>query len=75
MDFRERVLEEAIMGGLLEQQTYHVNPQIPSCPACGARMHRKGNKKRYVRTRSGETEIERPYFYCQTCRKGLFPPG
>jgi hypothetical protein len=27
-----------------------------------------------MRTRSGETEIERPYFYCKTCRTGHFPP-
>lgn len=68
-------LEEAITGGLVEQQTSQINPQIPDCPLCGQRMHRKGNKTRYVRTRSGEMEIERPYFYCKTCRTGHFPPG
>jgi YgiT-type zinc finger domain-containing protein len=67
-------LEEEITSGLLEQQTGQLNPQIPECPECGGRMHRKGTKKRYLRSRSGETEIERPYFYCKTCRKGHFPP-
>jgi hypothetical protein len=50
-------IEEEITSRLLEQQTTQINPQIPECPVCGERMHRKGNKKRYMRTRSGETEI------------------
>jgi hypothetical protein len=31
------------------------------CPSCGARMAYKGQKKRYVRTRSGEVLLERAY--------------
>jgi hypothetical protein len=67
-------LEAELTGKVLEQQTIHTTPQIPECPECGRRMHRKGKKKRYLRTRSGETELERAYFYCQTCSTGLFPP-
>jgi hypothetical protein len=46
----------------------------PICEECGREMHYKGQKQRRVVSRSGEVEWERPYYYCQTCRRGLFPP-
>jgi uncharacterized protein (DUF2344 family) len=67
-------MEEEITSVLVEQQTTPVKSDIPTCRTCGGRMHRKGNKKRYLRSRSGDIEMERPYFYCKTCQKGLFPP-
>lgn len=67
-------IEEKITRVLVEQQTTQVKAEIPTCQTCGGRMHGKGNKRRYVRSRSGEIEIEGPYFYCKTCRTGLFPP-
>lgn len=46
----------------------------PCCPGCGQAMHYKGEKHRYLRTRSGDVEVERAYYYCLRCRQGLFPP-
>ena len=46
----------------------------PACEACGREMHYKGLKKRKVVSRSGEVAWERPYYYCEACRRGLFPP-
>ena len=39
----------------------------PVCEQCG-------QKKRPVVSRSGEGEGERPYYDCEQCRRGLFPP-
>jgi hypothetical protein len=47
----------------------------PRCPSCGQEMRYKGEKHRYLRTRSGDVELERAYYYCPQCRQGLFPPG
>jgi hypothetical protein len=47
----------------------------PRCGGCGREMLYKGQKKRYVRTRSGDVDMERGYYYCPSCRGGLFPPG
>jgi hypothetical protein len=47
----------------------------PHCPGCGQQMRYKGEKHRYLRTRSGDIDIERAYYYCPVCRAGLFPPG
>lgn len=47
----------------------------PSCPDCQQEMHYKGQKRKRVRTRSGEVDIKRPYYYCDHCRRGFFPPG
>ncbi len=46
------------------------------CPDCGARMVRKGKKKRTLLLREGqEVELEREYLVCLECGRGLFPPG
>jgi len=46
----------------------------PVCEECGQEMHYKGQKKRQVVSRSGEVTWERAYYYCERCRRGLFPP-
>jgi hypothetical protein len=45
------------------------------CPTCGCEMKRKGRKRTGVESRLGSIEIEREYYYCEQCKKGLFPPG
>lgn len=45
------------------------------CPKCGGMMHNKGRKKKHVRSRSGDIDLERPYYYCAKCQSGHFPPG
>jgi hypothetical protein len=44
------------------------------CPECGRKMRYKGRKKREVITETGEVSLERGYYYCPTCREGIFPP-
>ncbi len=65
---------EQVTAALVETQS---EPSIPGprCPKCGQEMRYKGRKHRYLRTRSGEVELERAYYYCPTCRQGHFPPG
>jgi len=71
---RSRIAQE-LTSGLLEQQTRSTAPELPTCPICGQRMQPKGKKQRYLRTRSGDVLLHRPYFYCADCRRGYFPPG
>jgi hypothetical protein len=47
----------------------------PRCERCGREMRYKGKKRREVVTSQGEIELERAYYYCETCRVGLFPTG
>lgn len=47
----------------------------PGCEGCGREMAYKGRKHRWVQTRSGAVEVERAYYYCRECRRGIFPPG
>lgn len=64
-DFRQRALEEIIA----TQQT-----TANTCPLCGDPLRNKGKRKKRVVTLRGESEIERPYYHCETCQKGFFPP-
>ena len=46
------------------------------CPECGAKLIRKGKKKRILLTREGrEIELVRDYGVCVACGQGIFPPG
>jgi YgiT-type zinc finger domain-containing protein len=46
------------------------------CPECGAKLIKKGRKKRTLLTRDGkEIELEREYGVCLACGQGIFPPG
>ncbi len=47
----------------------------PACRECGQTMRSKGRKARHVITETGEVRLERDYYYCAHCRRGLFPPG
>jgi hypothetical protein len=47
----------------------------PKCPECGKEMHYKGEKGDQVESRVGGLALERGYYYCSACKKGLFPPG
>lgn len=67
-------MAQELTQGLLEQQSSSRAPELPVCPTCGRRMHPKGKKQRYLRTRSGDVQVQRPYFYCANCRSGHFPP-
>jgi hypothetical protein len=38
-------------------------------------MHYKRMKEVRVEGRAGETSLLRAYYYCNRCRRGLFPSG
>ena len=46
----------------------------PLCPSCQREMHYKDVKANTVDSRVGTLRLERGYYYCPTCRTGLFPP-
>lgn len=71
-------LRRQVGAGITQALVDHQGKQVrvdEYCPTCGGRMRHKGRKRRRVITRSGEVAIERTYYYCETCRRGLFPPG
>ncbi len=46
------------------------------CPDCGAKILKKGKKKRILLTRDGQrVELDREYAVCPACGQGIFPPG
>lgn len=49
--------------------------ETPICPSCGGAMRYKGKKPTRVESRLGELAVERGYYYCAHCKRGLFPPG
>jgi len=66
--------EEALTAELLSESASEL-PAWPTCPQCGQKMKNKGKRRRRVVTETGEVELERHYYYCAACVRGLFPPG
>ena len=59
---------------LIDSQAAQRPSPGPRCASCQAEMHYKDVKANTVDSRVGTLPLERGYYYCQTCRTGLFPP-
>ena len=59
-----------------QNTSWEAGAESEQCPQCGAKLEKKGKKKRKLATRGGqEIEIEREYGVCPKCGQGIFPPG
>jgi|WetSurMetagenome_2_1015567.scaffolds.fasta_scaffold172047_1 hypothetical protein len=52
-----------------------IEPVVERCKLCGQEMRNKGRKRKVVKSRVGEIDLERGYYYCPECGAGIFPPG
>jgi uncharacterized protein with PIN domain len=68
----EQVMEK-VTQALVDEESQEQENNL--CPQCGEKMHRKGLKGRDLITETGEIRVERGYYYCKSCRTGIFPPG
>src|SRR5262249_52782958 len=50
----------------------HDRTQVP-CPRCHGVLKTREHVCRTVETMVGPVQLERPYFYCRTCREGMSP--
>lgn len=69
-DFREAVLKS-----LAEESSQRETRETVRCPECGQALHYKGKRGKAVVTEAGEIHLDRDYYYCPGCQRGLFPPG
>ncbi len=69
-----RRVGQALEVELLEEQG-QVGGAGSVCDGCGQEMGYKGDKTRYVVTRTGEQQLKRGYNYGPDSERGLFPSG
>jgi uncharacterized protein with PIN domain len=74
LKLRAAISEQAALMLIEAQPTTHPVPG-PPCPTCGHEMHYKDMKGEAVESRVGTLALKRSYYCCETCRRGLFPPG
>ena len=74
LKLRQR-LSERMAQAVIETQEANRPVPGPQCPHCGHEMHYKDKKSNTVESRVGQLPVRRGYYYCETCRTGLFPPG
>jgi len=70
-----REIQNRVLQRLVETKQAREESERPVCGRCQQPMSYKGTQRRRVVTEEGEIEVERAYYYCATCREGLFPPG
>lgn len=64
-----------LVESVIEVQAGRQSGPGPKCAGCGREMRYKGEKKRPgIKTSQGEIKVERAYYYCKKCKRGLFPP-
>jgi uncharacterized protein with PIN domain len=68
-------LSEQMAVTLIEAQPNTHPVPGPRCPTCQREMHYKDMKGETVESRVGTLPLKRSYYYCETCRRGFFPPG
>jgi hypothetical protein len=66
---------EAVLKSLAGESSQSERGEAERCPECGQAMHYKGKRGKDVVTEAGEIHVERDYYYCHHCRRGVFPPG
>lgn len=64
----ESITEELAVNESQKQET------DVACPECQQNMRYKGRKEKWMKTRTGDMRVERPYYYCEQCGRGHFPP-
>lgn len=78
-EIAERASQErkVLMGGLLSELVIDMSAVEfdPHCPECEGPLQNKGRKRREIVHREGQVQVERNYYYCPTCKRGVFPPG
>lgn len=72
---KRRVVLGEVLPLLLTQHGtgYALNGQ--ACPDCGRAMIYKGSPGVTVESCEASARLERAYYYCPACERGLFPPG
>jgi len=73
LKLRQRLSERMAQAAIEAQASVRPVPG-PQCPTCGREMHCKDQKPNTVESRVGVLPLTRGYYYCETCRTGLFPP-
>lgn len=51
----------------------YLHQEYATCPDCSKSLKARPSRSRTVETLIGEIRLERPYFYCPSCRKGFYP--
>jgi len=74
LELRKRFGEHIAQQVLLRQAARQPADRV-LCPGCGGEMVPKGEKDNQIETRFGDLKIARGYYYCPSCKQGLFPPG
>jgi len=74
LKLRQRLSEQMGLAVIESQEATRPAPS-PRCPTCQDEMHYKDMKDNTVESRIGQLALRRGYYYCETCRAGLFPPG
>ena len=74
LKWRQKVSEK-VTEELLHNQESVKPAEGQACPGCGQKMIYKAMQNKQVTSWVGDLRLKRAYYYCRSCKQGLFPPG
>lgn len=67
-------LTRSVAEGLVESRyAAEREREVTSCQGCGRPLRARETVERMVETMVGAIRLSRPYFYCVTCHRGIYP--
>jgi uncharacterized protein with PIN domain len=73
LELRKRFGEQMAQKMIMRQEKRQPAERV-KCPECGGETENKGMKDNQVETQIGSLKIDRDYYYCPKCKRGIFPP-
>ncbi|RLG29502.1 hypothetical protein DRN97_11780 [Methanosarcinales archaeon] len=70
---RQELMGEVATFFIKKLYSEELNRETAVCPRCGKEVKRAGEHERTVETMIGEIKLKRPYFWCESCKKGFYP--
>jgi len=67
-----------LLGGCLEKMVSELTAayqqqELANCPHCATPLKLHSKNPKTLHTLQGSLTVERPYFYCRSCKQGLYP--
>lgn len=72
---RRRALMGHVASRLVMGREDGEGSQAPVCTECGEYMEYHGRQERGISHLEGDLKLQRRYYHCPRCQRGLFPPG
>jgi len=70
---RSNLLSDCMKAAIARLYPSYMEQEWAPCPRCDKQVHRKRFEAKKISSLQGRFVLDRPYFYCNTCKHGFYP--